>query len=180
MVGNGFGWVRMCRDLGGNCPCKDACWKSLISWQTQGKFSTLDLIQILDKSFHQFVHSTSGPQPQTNRTITLFETFANTMAFTYFTWKVISRDRLTSKWTSSQDNFFACVCAASYRIKLLTNQCTVLSKTPSTEPETHFESLVLKWNHPFHESDVVVVNMTLQSRIPYAPSRGYCSTELPF
>jgi len=37
-------------------------------------------------------------------------------------------------------------------------------KTPNTEPETSFEAQVVKWNHPFHESDVVVVNVTSQSR----------------
>ena len=59
-----------------------------------------------------------------------------------------------STWTSCQDNFCACVCAASDRIKQLTNQCTMLPKTPSTEPETSFEALVVKWNHQFHECDI--------------------------
>jgi len=79
--------------------------------------------------------------------------------------KRYSRDCVTSTWTS-QDNFFACDCPASYRIKLLTNQCTMLPKTPNTEPQTSFEALVVKWNHPFHESDVVVANVTSQSRNP--------------
>jgi len=39
----------------------------------------------------------------------------------------------------------------------------MLSKTLNTEPETSFEVLVVKWNHSFHESDVVVVNVTSQS-----------------
>jgi len=52
-----------------------------------------------------------GPQPETaNRAIVLPpEVFANMMAFTYFTWEVISRDCVTSTWSSSQDNFFAYV-----------------------------------------------------------------------
>ena len=36
--------------------------------------------------------------------------------------------------------------AASYWIKLLTSQCTMLPKTPNTEPETSCEALVVKWN----------------------------------
>jgi len=32
--------------------------------------------------------------------------------------------------------------------------------------------------HPFHESYVVVVNMTSQSRNPYPTNRGYCYTVL--
>jgi len=47
----------------------------------------------------------------------------------------------------------------------------MLPKTRSTEPETRFEALVVKWNHPFHESDVVVVNVTLHSRNPLLPIR---------
>jgi len=31
-----------------------------------------------------------------------------------------------------------------------------------------------KWNHPFHESDLVVVNVTSQNRNPYATNQG-CS-----
>ena len=96
------------------------------------------------------------------------------MAFTYSTWKDFSRNCVTSKKTSSQDNFSAYVCTASYRIKLITNQCTMLPKTRSTEPETRFEALVVKWNHPFHESDVVVVNRSSHSRNPYATNYG-CS-----
>jgi len=45
------------------------------------------------------------------------------------------------------------------------------SETPSTEPKTSFEALAVKWNHPFHESDVVVINVTLQSRNPLLPIR---------
>ena len=44
--------------------------------------------------------------------------------------------------------------------KQSTNQCTMLPKTPITEPGTTFEALVVKWNHPFQESEVVVVNVT--------------------
>jgi len=36
------------------------------------------------------------------------------------------------------------------------------SETPNTETGTRFEALVVKWNQPFHESDVVVVNVTSQ------------------
>jgi len=51
-------------------------------------------------------------------------------------------------------------------IKPSTNQCTMLPKTPNTEQETSFEALVVKWNHPFHESDVVVVT-SVQGSIGY-------------
>jgi len=47
-------------------------------------------------------------------------------------------------------NFFSIqlcrIRAASYLIKQLTNQCTMLPKTPNTEPETSCEALVVKWN----------------------------------
>ena len=36
---------------------------------------------------------------------------------------------------------------ASYWIKLLNNRCTMLPKTPNTDPETSFEALGLKWKH---------------------------------
>jgi len=39
-------------------------------------------------------------------------------------------------------------------------------KTPNTEPGASFEALVMKWNRLFHESDVVVVNVTSRSRNP--------------
>jgi len=42
----------------------------------------------------------------------------------------------------------------------------MLSKTLNTEPETSFEALVVKRNHPLHESDVVVVKVTSQSGNP--------------
>jgi len=42
----------------------------------------------------------------------------------------------------------------------------MLPKTLNKEPETSFEALVVKWNHPFRESDVVVVNVISQSRNP--------------
>jgi len=72
------------------------------------------------------------------------EVFANKMALTYCTQRVISRDCITSTWTSSHNNLYACVCAASYWIKHLTNQHIMLPKTPNTEPETSFEALVVK------------------------------------
>ena len=51
------------------------------------------------------------------------------------------------------------------------------SETPSTEPETSFEALAMKWNHPFHESDVVVVNVTSHSRNPLLPIRDVVLTK---
>jgi len=70
--------------------------------------------------------------------------FANVMAFTYFTRKVISRNCVRSTCTYSQGNFFANVFAASYEIhKLLTNQCTMLPKTPNPKLETSFQALVV-------------------------------------
>ena len=130
--------------------------------------------------------------------------------------------------------------AASYWIKLLTNQYALLTKNPSTEPETSFVALAMRWNqprlhgglvdlspqtklqtppnwnmkrnksmqllstliikpplhkrndphtnakppywrlsgdgpewnHPFHESSLVVVNVTSQSRNPYTINQG--------
>jgi len=43
-----------------------------------------------------------------------------------------------------------------------------------------FEALVVKRNHPFHGDDVVGVNVTSQSRNPYATNRSYCYSALPF
>ena len=43
-----------------------------------------------------------------------------------------------------------------------------------------FEALVVKWNHLFHEGDVVGVNVTSQSRNPYAANRSYFYSALPF
>jgi len=67
------------------------------------------------------------------------EMFADMMAFTYSTRKVISRDLRYLYVNLFSRHFFAYVCAASYRIKLLTSQCTMLPKTPSKEPETSFK-----------------------------------------
>jgi len=118
-------------------------------------------------------------QERANRAIAPPEIFANVMAFTYFTRKVISRNCVRSTCTSSQDNLYANVFAASYGIhKLLTNQCTTLPKTANPELESTFQTLVviMKWTHPFHESEVV--NVTSQSRNPHATNRGYNYTEL--
>ena len=79
----------------------------------------------------------SGRQPGTGKpgNCPPPEIFANMMASTYIALKIFSRDCVISTWTSSPDNVFVCERAASceYRIKLLTNQCTMLPKTPNTE-----------------------------------------------
>ena len=100
--------------------------------------------------------------------------FANMMAFTYCTRNVTSRDCVTSTWTSSQYSVFAYVCAASYRILKNINQ-SVYHVSENSQPRTGDKlwdaSCEMK---SFYESDVVVVNVTSQSRDPHATNRGYC------
>jgi len=120
-------------------------------------------------------------QERANRAIAP-QNFANMMAFTCFTRNVISRDCVTSTWTSSQDNSLAHVCAASYIgcIKLLTNQCTHASENSQPRPgklKLWGASCEMK---PFHQGDVVIVNVISQSKNPYDTNRGYCYTKLPF
>ena len=91
------------------------------------------------------------------------EIFANMMAFTYFTWKVISRDCVTSAWTS-QHHFL------KINQSIFHNKTINQSMYRASENSQHRTGDKI-WGaccevKPSVSSDVVVVNVTSQNRNP--------------
>jgi len=52
-------------------------------------------------------------------------------------------------------------------------------KTSRTEPEASFQALVVKWNHPFHEIDVMDVNVTHRAGIHMLPIEATATQSCP-